>query len=60
MAVYKDGDRWRVVFRFTNWMGERKQTQKRGFDTKREAQMWEREQLLKTSSKLEMNFESFF
>lgn len=60
MAVYKDGDKWRVVFRYTSWTGERKQTQKRGFATKREAQMWEREELLKTSSKLDMTFESFF
>ena len=60
MAVYKDGDKWRVVFRYTSWTGERKQTQKRGFATKRVAQMWEREELLKTSSKLDMTFESFF
>ena len=60
MAVYRDGDKWRVVFRYTSWTGERKQTQKRGFATKREAQMWEREELLKTSSKLDMTFESFF
>ena len=26
MAVYNDGDKWRVVYRFTNWQGERKQT----------------------------------
>ena len=60
MAVYKDGDKWRVVFRFTNWKGERTQTQKRGFATKREAQMWEREELLKQGSKLDMTFASFF
>ena len=28
--------------RYTDWNGERKQTQKRGFKTKREAQAWER------------------
>ena len=38
MAVYKDGGKWRAVYRFTDWTGERKQTQKRGFNTKREAQ----------------------
>ena len=43
MAVYKDGDKWRVIYRYTNWNGERKQTQKRGFATKREAQTWEHE-----------------
>ena len=42
MAVYKDNatGTWRVIYRFTNWKGERKQTQKRGFQTKREAQAW--------------------
>ena len=34
MAVYKDGDKWRVIYRYTNYKGERKQTQKRGFATK--------------------------
>ena len=28
MAIYKDGDKWRAVYRFTDWIGERKQTQK--------------------------------
>ena len=27
MAVYKDGDKWRVIYRYTNFKGERKQTQ---------------------------------
>ena len=60
MAVYKDGDKWRVIYRYTNWKGERKQTQKRGFATKREAQAWEREVMLKSESKLDMTFASFF
>lgn len=60
MAVYKDGSTWRVVYRFTNWKGERKQTQKRGFTTKREAKKWERETLLKQEAKLDMTFGSFF
>ncbi|WP_418903380.1 tyrosine-type recombinase/integrase [[Ruminococcus] lactaris] len=51
---------WRVVFRYVNWKGERKQTQKRGFLTKRDAQKWEREQRLKNSSSLDMTFGSFF
>ena len=59
MAVYKDGDKWRAVYRYTNFKGERKQTQKRGFDTKREAQAWEREKMLKSESKLDMTFASF-
>ncbi len=62
MAVYKDNatGTWRVVFRYTDFTGERKQTQKRGFQTKREAQAWEREQLLKQDSKLDMTFASFY
>ncbi len=59
MAVYKDGDKWRAVYRFTDWTGERKQTQKRGFNTKREAQSWEREQLRKAKSDIDMTFENF-
>ena len=59
MSVYKDGSKWRVIYRYTNSRGERKQTQKRGFSTKKEAQAWEREQMNKTESSLDMTFESF-
>lgn len=61
MAVYKESDTntWRVIYRYTDWMGERKQTSKRGFSTKREAQAWEREQLNKVKADLDMTFESF-
>ena len=61
MAVYKEEktNTWRSVYRYTDWNGERKQTQKRGFKTKREAQAWEREQLNKTSADLDMTFRSF-
>ena len=48
-----------AVNQYTNWTGERKQTQKRGFKTKREAQAWEHEQLNKVSANLDMTFESF-
>ena len=62
MAVYKDNatGTWRVIYRFTNWKGERKQTQKRGFATKREARAWEHEAMLKQGAKLDMTFASFF
>lgn len=61
MAIYKEDktNTWRVIYRYTDWNGERKQTQKRGFKTKREAQAWEREQLNKTTSDLDMTFKSF-
>lgn len=41
MAVYKEEKTgtWRVIYRYTDWTGEKKQTQKRGFQTKREAQV---------------------
>ena len=59
MAVYKEGNTWRAVYRYTDWQGQRKQTQKRGFPTKREAQAWEREQLNKAKADLDMTFSSF-
>ena len=53
LAVYKDNatGTWRVIYRFTNWKGERKQTQKRGFAKKREALAWEHEIMLKQGAK---------
>ena len=61
MAVYKEEktNTWRAVYRYTDWNGERKQTQKRGFKTKREAQAWERERLNKAAADLDMTFKSF-
>ena len=60
MAVYKEEKgTWRVIYRYTDWTGERKQTQKRGFATKHDAQAWEREQLNKANSDLDMSFKSF-
>ncbi len=61
MAVYKEEktNTWRVIYRYTDWTGAKKQTQKRGFKTKREAQAWEREQLHKAAADLEMTFASF-
>lgn len=61
MAVYKEEktNTWKVYYRYTDWQGRRKQTTKRGFATKREAQAWEREQLCKTQADLDMTFESF-
>jgi len=55
MAVYKETgtNTWRVIYRYTDWTGERKQSSKRGFATKRDAQAWEREQLQKEQSDLD-------
>ena len=61
MAVYKENDTntWRVIYRYNDWQGERKQSSKRGFSTKREALAWEREQLNKKTTNLDMTFDSF-
>lgn len=61
MAIYKDTSTttWRVVYRYTDWRGERKQTQKRGFATKREAVAWEREQSICSAAGMNMTFKSF-
>ena len=61
MPVYKDAktNTWRAVYRFTDWTGERKQTQKRGFATRREAQAWEREMLNQKTADVDMTFASF-
>ena len=59
MAVYKEGSTWRAVYRYTDWQGKRKQTQKRDFPTKRDALAWEREQLNKEKADLDMTFGSF-
>ena len=61
MSVYKDekNGTWRVLYRYTDWKGEKKQSQKRGFKTRREALAWEREQQNKMSANLDMNFQSF-
>ena len=61
MPVYKEEktNTWRVIYRYTDWKGERKQTSKRGFATRREAQAWEREQLNKVTADVDMTFASF-
>ena len=61
MSVHKEQKTgtWRVVYRYNDWTGTRKQTQKRGFKTKREALAWEREQMDKLGSNLDMTFQSF-
>ncbi len=60
MAVYKEEKgTWRVIYRYTDWTGEKKQSSKRGFQTKREAQAWEREQEQKIASSTDMLFSTF-
>lgn len=61
MSVYKESktNTWKVYYRYTDWQGNRKQTTKRGFATKREALAWEREQLHKVQADLDMTLGSF-
>ncbi len=65
MAAYKDkwngygGEKWRVACYYTNWKGERKKHEKRGFATKKEALTYERDFLAKKSRDPNMNFGSF-
>lgn len=61
MPVYKDNktNTWRAVFRYTDWTGEKKQTQKRGFITQRAAKAWEKEEMLKLQGACNMTFDSF-
>jgi chloramphenicol O-acetyltransferase len=61
MPVYKEEktNTWKVYYRYTDWQGNRHQTMKRGFPTKREALAWEREQTNKMQADLDMTFASF-
>ncbi|GLI57325.1 phage integrase [Propionigenium maris DSM 9537] len=59
MPVYKDGKKWRVVYTYKE-RGVVKQSQKRGFLTKREAKLWESEYKLKGSRSVNMTFASFY
>lgn len=61
MPVFKNesNNTWYVMARYVNWKGERKQKCKRGFDTKKQAQEWERTFQLQNAADLDMNFEAF-
>ena len=61
MPVYKEEktNTWRVIYRYTDWTGEQKQSSRRGFASKHEAQAWEREQMNKVTADLDMTFASF-
>ena len=61
MPVYKkeDNGTWYVLTRYVDWKGERKQKCKRGFETKREAQEWERVFKQQSAADMDMNFSAF-
>lgn len=61
MPAYKDKERgtWMANFYYTNWQGERKRKNKRGFPTKKEALAYERQFLQQTGGDMEMEFASY-
>lgn len=61
MAAFKNESNgtWYVMFRFTDWKGDRKQKCKRGFPTRSKALAWEREFLQQRRSDVDMTFEVF-
>lgn len=61
MPVYKNknGNGWYVMVRYTDWQGNRKQKCQRGFATKREAQDYEAQFVLKKKADINMTLESF-
>lgn len=61
MAVFRDkkNGSWYVQFRLMDWKGQHQQKLKRGFSTKKEAQNWERQFLMKKRADVDMTFESF-
>ena len=65
MAVYRDksngydGKTWRVAVYYTDWQGNRKKHEKRGFKTKRAAQEYETEFLAKKKHDVNMGFCAF-
>lgn len=61
MSVSKMPDgRWKMTCRYTTFDGTRKQKKKEGFQTKREAQQFEREFLQKMTGSLSMSMSSLF
>ncbi|GLI57772.1 phage integrase [Propionigenium maris DSM 9537] len=59
MPAYKDGKKWRARF-YYEANGARKQKQKRGFGTKKEAQEWERQFLREATFSMDMKFQSLY
>lgn len=60
MPAYKDDKgKWFVKFYYTTWDGNRKETTKRGFNTKREALAYENEVKAKASANMEVTLSTF-
>lgn len=61
MPVYKDSktNTWYCKFYYSTWQGDRKQTTKRGFKTKKAAQQWENERKAASSGSMNITMETF-
>lgn len=61
MSVYKDliTGKWFVKIRYTNWQGEKKETTKRGFRTKKDALQYEAEFKVAKTNAFDMVFKDF-
>lgn len=61
MSVSKDAERgtWIVYARYVDWQGKVKVLHKRGFKTKKDAVLYEREYLLKKAKDVNMGFSQF-
>lgn len=65
MAVYRDksngydGKTWRVAIYYTDWQGNKKKHEKRGFKTKKSAQSYETEFIAKKKKDINMGFSAF-
>ena len=51
---------WRIQYRWTDWTGAKKKSQKRGFKTKKEAEEWYAHFLLQQSSDPTMTLADFW
>lgn len=62
MPSYKDKNTntWYCKFYYTNWLGEKKQKLKRGFDRKKDAQDWERNFLDQFATNPDITFQALY
>lgn len=51
--------KWLIQYRYTDWTGKKRKSTKRGFNTKREAEEWLRNFLVKEQKDCDMLFEDF-
>lgn len=51
---------WRIQYRWTDWTGTKKKSQKRGFKTKKEAEEWYAHFMLQQSSDPTMTLSDFW